>query len=68
MTRAVKPTVIGLPAWSLMSQVLQKVRPGSGLIATDSTSASLGLRSRVGRSSANARPWVASTDGSRPLL
>ena len=41
--------------------------PGSGLSTIDSTLVSVGLRSRVGRSSANARPWVASVSGS-PLL
>ncbi len=50
--------VIGSPLKSVMSQVLQNFVPSSGLIAIDNTLASLGLRSRRGRSSANALPWV----------
>src|SRR5258705_11903523 len=60
--------VIGSPLKSDMSQVLQNFVPASGLIAIDSTLASLGLRSRRGRSSANALPLVGAFWGSHPLF
>ena len=59
---------IGSPLKSVMSQVLQNFVPSSGLIAIDKTLASLGLRSRRGKSSANALPWVGAFSGSHPLF
>src|ERR1700694_718281 len=68
MARTTKPTVITSPWWSVTSHVLHMGLPGFSLIISDNTWVSLGLRSRVGRSSANARPWVASVVGSLPLF
>ena len=57
-------TIIGTRSRDRHAQSVVKI----DLIAIDKTLASLGLRSRRGKSSANALPWVGAFSGSHPLF